>query len=82
MDQMVNPFAEQKARSFFERLWRREFPTYLLTEQYRLAAGLHGTGQAKRYHIGDINLYHDRETTFSGFIQLVDLPSSTFGLPD
>ena len=39
-DYLVNPFAKQMVISFFERLWRREFPTYMFTEQYRLAAGL------------------------------------------
>lgn len=37
---MVNPFAEQMVISLFERFWRREFSTYMFTEQYRLVAGL------------------------------------------
>ena len=39
-DNLVNPFAKQMVISFFERLWRRDFPTYMFTEQYRLASGL------------------------------------------
>ena len=39
-DNLVNPFANQLIISFFERLWKRDFETYMFTEQYRLAAGL------------------------------------------
>ena len=39
-DQLMNPFSEQLIISFFERLWTRGFDMYMLTEQYRLAAGL------------------------------------------
>ena len=39
-DNLVNPFANQMIISFFERLWIRNFDTYMFTEQYRLAEGL------------------------------------------
>ena len=39
-DNLVNPFANQMIISFFERLWLRNYDTYMFTEQYRLAEGL------------------------------------------
>ena len=38
--QLNNPFYEQCVMSIMERLWRRGFPTYVLTEQHRLCQGL------------------------------------------
>lgn len=39
-DNLVDSFAKQMIVSFFERLWSRNFETYMFAEQYRLAAGL------------------------------------------
>ena len=37
---ITNSLYDQGITSLFERLWRRGFPTYVLTEQHRLAKGL------------------------------------------
>ena len=39
-DYLVNLFAKQMIISFVERIWSRNFETYMFAEQHRLAAGL------------------------------------------
>lgn len=78
-DHTVNPFADHLIISFFERLWSRDFETYMFKEQYRPAEGLGGVFN---------NLFHGRKRTNaiyiytyitrSRIIQRLKQPSTSF----
>ena len=61
-DNFVNPFAKQMVISFFERLWSRNFETYIFTEQYRLAVGLE--------EVLNHPFYNGCQCVFAGHVEL------------